>query len=90
MTTYSEYKELQSNQNEIVDMLSDKLNSYPKGEFGMIEEAIRKTDEYKYFYFKFRAEFNKLRAINQIGVRKFKKEIRKEYEEKRKAKINKK
>ena len=45
MNTYSEYKDLQSKQNTIVDMLSDKLNSYPKGDFGMIEESVRVSDE---------------------------------------------
>lgn len=87
MTTYSEYKDLQSKQNAIVDMLSDKLNSYLKGHFGMVEESIRMSDEFKSVNSKYWAEFNKLRAINQIGVKKFKKEMRKDYEEKRKAKI---
>jgi len=87
MNTYSEYKELQSKQNEIVDMLSDKLNSYPKGDFGMVEEKIRMSDEFKAVNSKFWSEFNKLRAINQVGVKKFKKEIRKDYEEKRMQKI---
>ena len=87
MNTYSEYKELKSKQNEIVNILSDKLNSYPKGDLGMTEESVRMSDEFKSVNSKYWAEFNKLRAINQIGVRKFKKEIRKDYEEKRKSKF---
>lgn len=80
MTNYSEYKELKSNQNAIVDSLSDKLNSFPKGSFGLISEEIRATDEFKNINAQYHREFKKLQAINQTGMKLFKKEIRKDYE----------
>ena len=83
MNTYSEYKEVKSKQEAIVDMLSDKLNSYPKGAFGMTEESIRMSDEYKALKAQYAKEFKKIQDINSFGMKNFKKEIRKEYEEKR-------
>ena len=84
MKTYSEYKEVKVKQDAIVDMLSGKLNSYPKGVFGMVEECIRMSDEYKTLKLKYSKEFKKLQDINSYGIKKFKKEIQKEHEEKRK------
>ncbi len=83
MNTYSEYKDLQGKQNTIVDMLSDKLNSYPKAVFGMIEESVRVSDEFRLVKSNFNKEFKKLQEINRLGMKMFKKEIRKSYEEKR-------
>lgn len=83
MNTYSEYKDLQSKQNTIVDMLSDKLNSYQKGDFGMIEESVRVSDEFRLVKSNFNKEFKKLQEINRLGMKMFKKEIRKSNEEKR-------
>jgi len=80
MTNYSEYKELKSNQNTIVDMLSDKLNSFPKSSFGLISDEVRATDEFKNTNVQYNREFKKLQNINQTGVKLFKKEIRKDYE----------
>ena len=83
MNSYSEYKDLQGKQNTIVNMLSDKLNSYPKGDFGMIEESVRVSDEFRLVKSNFNKEFKKLQEINRLGMKMFKKEIRKSYEEKR-------
>jgi len=83
MNTYSEYKDLQGKQNTIVDMLSDKLNSYPKWDFGMVEESVRLSDEFRLVKCNFNKEFKKLQEINRLGMKMFKKEIRKSYEEKR-------
>jgi len=84
MTTYTEYKELQGKQIAIVDQLSDKLNSYPKGIFGLIEDSVRISEDFKNTNSSYHIEFNKLRSINQIGMKKFKKEIQKAHNEKRK------
>mgnify|MGYP001163365490 FL=1 len=86
MNTYNEYKELQNKQNTIVDMLSDKLNSYPKGDFGMVEESVRMSDEFRLVKSNFNKEFKKLQEINRLGMKMFKKEIRKSHEEKRNRK----
>ena len=84
MITYNEYKEIKSKQDAIVDQLSDKLNSFPKGEFGMVVESIRMSDEYKSIKNQFSKEFKKIQDINSFGAKNFKKEIRAEYEAKRK------
>ena len=84
MKTYTEYKELQGKQNTIVNQLSDKLNSYPKGIFGLIEDSVRMSEDFKNTKSSYHIEFNKLRSINQIGMKKFKKEIQKAHNEKRK------
>lgn len=86
MNTYNEYKELQNKQNTIVDILSDKLNSYPKGDFGMVEESLRMSDEFRLVKSNFNKEFKKLQEINRLGMKMFKKEIRKSNEEKRNRK----
>lgn len=84
MNTYSEYKEVKRKQDAIVDMLSDKLNSFPKGLLGMTEESVRMSDEYKALKLQYSKEFKKIQDINSYGMKNFKKEIYKEYEEKRK------
>jgi hypothetical protein len=83
VNTYREYKEVKSKQDTIVDQLSDKLNSYTKGAFGMVEESVRMSKEYKTIKMQYSIEFKKLQNINSFGVKTFKKEIRKEHEEKR-------
>lgn len=84
MKTYAEYKDLQGKQNEIVNQLSNKLNTYPKGAFGLIDDSVRMSEDFKNTNSSYRIEFNKLRSINQIGMKKFKKEIQKAHNEKRK------
>jgi hypothetical protein len=86
MTSYNEYKEIKSKQDAIVSALSDKLNSYPKGEFGMVEEKVRMSDEYREVNNQFNKEFKVLQNIHSTGMKLFKKEIRKEHESKRKGK----
>lgn len=84
MKNYKEYKEMQAKQNAIVDELSDKLNSYPRGEMGLISDHIKNTEEFKALHSIFKREFNKLREINGLGTKLFKKEIRQANEERRK------
>lgn len=84
MNTYSEYKEVKSKQDAIVDALSDRLNSHPKGLLGMTEESVRMSDEYKALKHLFAKAFKKLQDINSFGMKNFRKEICKEHEEKRK------
>lgn len=83
MNTYSEYKELQLKQNKIVSELSDKLNKYHKGEFGMVTESIRFSDEFKEIEKQYANEFKRLQSINILGQSLFKKQIKKERDEKR-------
>lgn len=83
MNTYSEYKELLLKQNKIVSELSDKLNKYSKGEFGMVTESIRFSDEFKEIEKQYANEFKRLQSINILGQSLFKKQIKKERDEKR-------
>ena len=83
METFSDFKELKDKQNKIVDILSDKLNSFPKGDFGLIPDDIKSTDEFKTIKSQYNREFKTLQAINKDGMKRFKKEIRNEYEAKR-------
>lgn len=89
METYSEYKQLKAAQNIIVDELSDKLNSFEKYNNGMVIESVRLSDNFKKINSKYLKEFKKLQEINKQGMRLFKKDIRKEYEDRRKLTINK-
>ena len=82
MNTFQDYKDLAAKQNIIVDALSDKLNSYPKGLFGLIPDEVRATDEFISVKNQFNREFKRLREINGQGVKKYKKEIQQERKEK--------
>ena len=77
---------MKSKQNMIVDALSNKLNSYPKGNCGMVEEIVRMSDEFIAVKNQFNKEFKVLQNINSTGIKLFKKQIRKEYEANRKRK----
>lgn len=85
MKDYSEYKSIQEKQNVIVDSLSDKLNSLPKGAMGLVDENVRISDDYRSLKNNFNKEFRKLQEINRLGSKLFKKEIRKAYQDKYKS-----
>jgi hypothetical protein len=86
MDTYIKYKKIKDDQNKIVDILSHKLNLYPKNNNGLIPDSITKTIEFKQLKNKFNIEFKKLQNINKIGVKMYKKDILKDIQEKRKKK----
>ena len=86
MKTYEEFEEMSTKQAAIVDELSDKLNSFPMGQFGLVIESVRLSDEYKAINSQFRREFKKLQEINKLGSRLFKKQIWAAIEEKRSKK----
>jgi hypothetical protein len=83
MITYSEYKDVQSKQNAVVNVLSEKINSYPKGRFGLIDDSIRVSPEFRALKNQFDIEFRSLQQINSFGMKRFKKEIYKDRIEKR-------
>ena len=82
MNTFQDYKDLATKQNAIVDALSDKLNSYPTGPFGLIPDEVRATDEFISVKNQFNREFKRLREINGQGVKKYNKELQQERREK--------
>lgn len=79
MQNYSEYKALKDNQDLIVDRLSDKLQTFPKGAFGL---AIR-CDEFIKTNREFKIQFKILQDIHSKGMKLFKKEIQKDSMQKR-------
>lgn len=82
MENYQEYKKIKGEINAILDTLHNRLNSFPKNEIGLVPDEIRKTDEYinaKNLWYKTWVFYQ---TINRIGVKKFKKEIQKEYQDK--------
>jgi hypothetical protein len=82
--TYSDYVQIKSNQDKIVDELSDKLNSFPKGDYGLTPAIVRQSEEYKIANASFNREWKQLQDINSFGMKHFKHEIRKAHEERRK------
>ena len=85
LTTYEEYKILKANQDAIVDDLSNKLNRYPKGEMGLVVlSSGLEREEFNKIRLEFKIAFNNLRALNGIGVKKFKKQIQEDQANKRK------
>jgi Na+/phosphate symporter len=79
-STYDSFKQAKNQQNQIVDNLSDMLNSFPRGNMGLTPDHIKNSDEYRKIKSQYTKEFSKLQQINQQGIKQYKKEIRKEYE----------
>lgn len=75
MLTYAEFKSIRDIQESRVNVLSDKLRQYPTGASGMTVEHIRMSDEYRAVKSQYRAAFDRLREINNIGQKLFKKEV---------------
>jgi glycine betaine/choline ABC-type transport system substrate-binding protein len=85
-SSYDLFKKIKNQQDQIVNNLSDMLNSFPRGEMGLTPDYIKNSDEYRKIKTQYTMEFHKLQQINQQGVKQYKKEIRKEYELKLKNK----
>lgn len=84
MNNYQEYKKIKADQEAVLKPIEDKLSSYPRGEMGLVSEHIRLSPEYIQIKAMFKAEFQKLQAINKEGTKRFKKEILAEVIAKRK------
>lgn len=84
MENYEKYKELKKTQNEIVDNLSDKLNSFQRSSSGLISDEIRNSTEFKKIKNQYNIEFKVLQKLNQLGTKLYKKQIRDDYENSRK------
>ena len=63
------------------DFWSKKLNSFPKGEMGLIPQEIKETQEYQHANQQFNATFQELQKINQWFLKNYKKEYLKERQE---------
>jgi len=82
MENYQEYKKIKGEIDAVLDTLHDRLNSFPKSSLGGVTDEVRKTPEYIETKRQWNKYWSLLRSINQIGVKKFKKEIQKEYQDK--------
>lgn len=79
MLTYEEYKDIKKQQDDIVDNLSALLSEYPRNSIGLVEDGC-KDYRYRLIKSRYNAEFKKLRNINALGYKLFKKQIIKDYE----------
>lgn len=79
--TYQEAKEVNKRIEEKVNILSAKLNSYPKGLMGMTREDIRLSDEYQAVKREYSKAFKELQDFNKWFLKTFKKEYAKERRE---------
>ena len=48
-------------QHKIVDLLSDKLNSYPRNGMGLVDDIVKKSDEFR----ETKTKYNKEVMISQ-------------------------
>lgn len=87
MKTYLEYIAARNAQNEIVDILSKKLNQYPKDSWGLVSDDVKSLPEFIEDKIQFNKEFKKLQEINKEGVKKFKKDIQQSSKDRRKRVI---
>lgn len=82
MENYQEYKKIKGEIDAVLDILHDKLHSFPKSSLGCVTDEARKTPEYVKIKSLWYKTFLMLRIVNSIGTKKFKKEILKEKQDK--------
>lgn len=87
ISTYIEYLAVKSEQDKIVNNLSDALNSLPKNELGLISDETRATSDYQSLKAQWNKEWRKLREIHQIGNKLFKQNIWEDMMESRNKRI---
>lgn len=82
MENYQEYKKIKGEIDAVLNTLHDRLNSFPKSILGGVTDEARKTPEYIETKKQWNKYWSLLRSVNKVGVKKFKKEIQKEYQDK--------
>jgi hypothetical protein len=85
MENYQEYKQKKSEIDATLQKLERILKCFPKTELGLVPDEVRKSDLYIKTKNDWNLNFSLLQSINKIGVKKFKKEIQKEIQDKRDA-----
>lgn len=88
MKTFTEYLELSSAQNKIVNSISDEFGQFSTDQYGLIPDNVRQTELYKDVRRRFYTEFKKLQDINRMGVKLYAKELREHHAEKRRQDIS--
>lgn len=64
--TYSEYKSIKSKYNNVLDELSNKLNSFPKTSSGLLTDEARKRPEYLQLKKSYDFTFEQYRRFNAL------------------------
>lgn len=72
--TYEIYKAAQNILSNNADVLSKKLNTYPRGAFGMTPEEVKATAEWQADYAGYHRAHNALRDFNGTYCKMFKKQ----------------
>jgi hypothetical protein len=78
METYQEYKQKKSEIDATLQKLETILKSFPKTDWGLVPDEVRKSELYIKTKNDWNLNFSLLRSIHTIGMKKFKKEIQKE------------
>ena len=82
--TYLEYKSIKKNYNDILDQLTDKLNSFPKGPYGGASEESRKKPEFIQLKKSYDYTFKQYQNFNSLkDSKKYAKEFSKEKRQKK-------
>lgn len=71
---YKAIKKIQSEQDILVDNLSEKINKYKKNKNGVVPFEVRYSAKFKKDKKEFDIEFNILKDINKLVLKNFKKE----------------
>lgn len=74
-TTFKEYIKIRDYYTKIADKFSNELQSFPKGNMGLVPSEIRNTEKYKIAKYNYNKAFQKQRDINAFGNKKWKKAL---------------
>ena len=74
--TFIETIELKNKLELITDNLSDKLNSFPRSNSGLVSDEVRTSDAYRALKSEFSKAFENQKVIAKYGQKHFKKEMR--------------
>lgn len=74
--SFEHYLEQKRKVDAVLDPLSEKLNTYPKDEMGLVSDKVRLNPEYRRLTKEFDSNFQVLRALNSFAYKNYKKELR--------------
>ena len=82
--TYEQAKLIQEDLNNKYNYHSDIMDKFPRGEMGLVDNEVRKSEEYQIAKSNLDKSFQELRQFNVYFMKAFKKEYTKERSERRK------
>ena len=74
--TFIQTLELKNKLELITDNLSDKLNSFPRSNSGLVSDEVRTSDSYRTLKSEFNKAFENQKIVTKYGNKHFKKEFR--------------